>query len=63
MFTKEMQAALRADAEKLEQLTGEIHEPVLIYNIPCEPGDHAYELYYTGALGPCVFCGEQPNEQ
>lgn len=34
MFDKEMLEALAADAEKLEQLTGENHEPLML--VTCE---------------------------
>ena len=37
MLTKEMQAALKADAEKLKQLTGEDHTPVFLDEVEAEP--------------------------
>ncbi len=42
MFDKEMRDALRADAEKLGQLTGEDHTPQFLFT--CEACDGAGEI-------------------
>jgi len=63
-FTKEMQAALVADGEKLKQLTGEDHGPVfLVECICCDGSGECPECDGTGLEdgrdGPdhCPLCG------
>ena len=45
MFTKEMQKALKADGEKLRQLTGEDHGPIFLEGRMTDMDDVSKNIY------------------
>lgn len=59
-FTKEMLAALRADGEKLRQMTGEEHGPA--FDECCGYVEWGYSLGTPAELRiPCAFCPRAPR--
>lgn len=58
-LTKEMMAALEADAAKLEQLTGNDHRPIFLTDEPNCPDCNGlgFQSDGTGALHECKACG------
>jgi DnaJ-class molecular chaperone len=57
-ITREMMAALEADAEKLRHLTGTDHRPIFLTEPNCpDCNGHGFKSDGTGSLHECGACG------